>query len=184
MGSNIPFQVSVAWFMDLSPFVRNCILQYLTHVARVGSGIMFQWKTSRLLGVQLPNMGMGPYAAGRGFPGYMDQYLSRNETTTFSLRFLFRSFPFSKFRFRRNWSNKSTQHFTSISAQPCAMDSRTTSLEVDEELRDLGHEAAWFLSSAKPGNGTWASNKNGISAARFFGCYMGYIYIYIYLYAC
>lgn len=33
------------------------------------------------------------------------------------------------------------------------MDSRTTSLEVDEELRDLGHEAAWFLSSAKPGNG-------------------------------
>jgi hypothetical protein len=48
------------------------------------------------------------------------------------------------------------------------MDSRSTSpCAVDEELRDLGHEAAWFLSSAKPGNGTWAS-KNGISAARFF----------------
>ena len=51
------------------------------------------------------------------------------------------------------------------------MDSRSTSLEVDEELRDLGHEAAWVLSSAKPGNGTWAawaSKKNGTSAARFF----------------
>ena len=64
-----------------------------------------------------------------------------------------------------------------------AMDS-LTSLEVDEELRDLGHEAAWFLSSAKPGNGTsdHVAQKQPVKTwtitavvilCDFFGFYMG-----------
>ena len=41
-----------------------------------------------------------------------------------------------------------------VSLRKCAMD-------LDQDIRDLGQEAAWFLSSAKQGNGASAKKTRG-----------------------
>ena len=92
--------------------------------------------------------------------------LAFSEISSQNLSFLRVSFQKVEVFQNTDHTEQDQQHRPDHSAQlsrplnSCAMDS-LTSLEVDEELRDLGHEAAWFLSSAKPGNGTWDLRREG-----------------------